>query len=284
MEFTTTTLDDRSRNITYGGGTWHLGGIPGDEFNGTTTWTSYAGSRATIAFLGQYAQNKFCTLFTPVCPCPGSQISVFSTVAPPIPGTITNASYNIDDGFLTFVTWVRQATVLHQQLFFQSNSLSPTSNHTLTITNLDEKLILDFFNITGIVNNTATTTAPASTAPSVAVLRNSPANHLPIGKIVGSVLGGIFAAVITIIVGVIFLKRKKNRRNQRVNGFPFAREWPMIFLIYDYLVNTFEIHSRLSTYSDTIPSYPSDQKRKKYPANTRNVAREVFTVPPPAYT
>ena len=54
----TTTLDDRSPNITYSGGTWNLGGVPG-EFDGTSTWTTDAGSTATINFLGQsVSQNK----------------------------------------------------------------------------------------------------------------------------------------------------------------------------------------------------------------------------------
>ena len=59
----TTTLDDRSPNITYDGDTWSLGGVPG-EFDGTTTWTVTAGSTATINFLGRCAQNEFCTMFT----------------------------------------------------------------------------------------------------------------------------------------------------------------------------------------------------------------------------
>ncbi len=54
---TTLTLDDRSPNITYAGGTWNLGGVPG-EFAGTSTWTSDAGSTATISFLGQYVSSR----------------------------------------------------------------------------------------------------------------------------------------------------------------------------------------------------------------------------------
>ncbi len=55
----TTTLDDRSPNITYGGGGWNVGGVPGEEFDGTTTWTTTNGSTATIHFLGQYAKHNF---------------------------------------------------------------------------------------------------------------------------------------------------------------------------------------------------------------------------------
>ncbi len=60
----TTTLDDRSPNITYGGGTWTLGGIPGKEFDGTTTWTVDVGSTSTVNFFGQYLQYKFSAIFT----------------------------------------------------------------------------------------------------------------------------------------------------------------------------------------------------------------------------
>ena len=87
---------------------------------------------------------------------------------------------------------------------------------------------MDFVNITGAsaVTNTAITTTPASTAPSAAVSEVSlaPANHLPAVKIVRGVLGGIFAAVATITVGVILLKTKKKHKRQRVNGFPLARK------------------------------------------------------------
>ncbi len=133
-------------------------------------------------------------------------------------GGITNASYSIDDNNLTFVTWVQQAAIQYQQLFFQSNHLSPTSNHTLKITNIDGKLILDFVNITSVSTKTTAT------------------KHLiPLGKIVGGILGGVFSVVVAITVGLIFLKRKKNRRHQKADGFPLARKWPVIFLICDYL-------------------------------------------------
>ena len=101
-----------------------------------------------------------------------------------------------------FVSWGERGVNEYQQLFFQSSGLAPTRNHTLVITNLvrDGQLILDFVNITSLATHTATTTTPASTAPSVAVSGDSPANHLQVGKIVGGVLGGVFAAVVTIIV------------------------------------------------------------------------------------
>ena len=69
------------------------------------------------------------------------------------------------------------------------------------------------------ITNPATTMTPAFAAPSAAVS----GKPLPVAEIVGGILVGIFAAVATITVGVIFLKRKKNRRRQKGNGFLFAR-------------------------------------------------------------
>ncbi len=52
MNIVYTILDDRSPEITYMG-TWTQGETLGKEFNGTTTWTSSAGSSANITFNGQ---------------------------------------------------------------------------------------------------------------------------------------------------------------------------------------------------------------------------------------
>ena len=134
----------------------------------------------------------------------------------------TNTSYNIDNTSLKFSTWGQEATDKFQQLVFQSEPLALGSvRHTLTITNLvnDGKFILDFINITSAATTTATT---AYTAPSTAVSGNSPAKHVPVGTIVGAVLLGTFAVVV-IIAGIIFLKRKKQSKCQQVNArFPHA--------------------------------------------------------------
>ena len=47
-----TTLDDHSSILTYEG-SWRTGGIPHEEFAGTTTFTDVAGSTATINFVGK---------------------------------------------------------------------------------------------------------------------------------------------------------------------------------------------------------------------------------------
>ncbi len=120
-----------------------------------------------------------------------------------------------------FVAWGHGVN-RYQQLYFQSSRLSPTSNHTLIITNLglNGKLILDFINITGSSTETATTKTPLVSG------KSEPTKHLPVRKIVGGVLGGIFAAGVTsiMVLRVIFLKRKKNCENQRVDRFPLVRK------------------------------------------------------------
>ncbi len=184
--------------------------------------------------------------------CPGSQIGVFGTMMSPLTkGGTTNASYSIDNGLPVFFAWGMQAGKTYQQRFFQSGLLSQTGSHTLTIVNLvpQGKLILDFINITGATTTTAatatTSSTPAysiapsatttttssttaySTAPSAeAASGDSPAkHHLPVQKIAGGLVVGIFAAVIT-LAGVILLKRKNTRRLQRTraNAFPLARK------------------------------------------------------------
>ncbi len=110
--------------------------------------------------------------------------------------------------------------------FSRSTQLTSTSNHTLIITNLGGKLILDFVNITGpsTVTSTATTMVPTSATSSAAVPGKPRSKPLPVEEIVGGILVGIFAAVATITVGVILLKRKENRRRQKDYEFQFARK------------------------------------------------------------
>ncbi len=93
-------------------------------------------------------------------------------------------------------------------------------NHTLTIKNLNGKLILDFFNITSVTASTAVT-------------GTTPIKHIPVGKITGGVLGGVFGAVVMIIVGAMLLKRKNILRLQTVDVFPLPRRQPMALLIYN---------------------------------------------------
>ncbi len=87
-------------------------------------------------------------------------------------------------------------------------------------------MILDFVNITGpsAVTSTVTKMVPTFAAPSAAGPGKPPSKPLPVEEIVGGILVGIFAAVATITVGVILLKRKESRRRQKDYGFQFARK------------------------------------------------------------
>ncbi|KJA18666.1 hypothetical protein HYPSUDRAFT_205192 [Hypholoma sublateritium FD-334 SS-4] len=140
MAITVITIDDRSPEIKYKG-FWTQGGRPGDEFNGTTTWTNSAKSIATIQFWG-------------------SQISVFGTIPANGSALSPTTSYSIDNGTPQVVSKVQNAVTQFQHLFFQSNDLPP-SNHTLIITNLvpGGYFYLDFVNITN--TTTTPTMAPA---------------------------------------------------------------------------------------------------------------------------
>ena len=119
-------------------------------------------------------------------------------------------------------------------------------------------------------------TSPISSAIPILPTVNgdeSSGRKIPIENIVGGVLCGIFS-ITFITIGVIFLKRKRNNRRQRIDRFPLTRKQTMPLLVYSYLY-----YIEVSTSLGISTPYRST---KRDLANTRGVGENTYSIRPPA--
>ncbi|KJA18653.1 hypothetical protein HYPSUDRAFT_218052 [Hypholoma sublateritium FD-334 SS-4] len=198
----TVIIDDRSPSLVYAG-SWNQGGIA-SEFGGTDTWTNASGSTASIDFSG-------------------TQISVWGTVAMIGVGVAPQSSYSIDDGTPVLFVGIQRSDPQYMQLFFQSDTL-PFNNHTLRIETLASggDYSLDFLSVVPL-NSTGASSPSTSTSPITATAAaHSSTKNVPIGAILGGVLGGIGVIALTII-GVLFLKRKQSDESHKIDYFPVTQ-------------------------------------------------------------
>ncbi|PPQ71272.1 hypothetical protein CVT26_012043 [Gymnopilus dilepis] len=221
MSTTTVTVDDHDAPLVYSG-TW-LSFHSDEEYMGASTWTSTAGSTATLTFTG-------------------TSISVYGTVGIlGVNGTIdrSESSYAIDNE--TVHEWYFASP--KQQLQFQTNMWGrddmPMGQHTLKITNVKGSPYLDYFKVTtpgsakdvvGSATISSTSTSAISTtasstateAISSGAIRHKSAAPVIAGAVVASL------ALLAICLGVCicssrrrcspFFYRKKQR--ERVDAFP----------------------------------------------------------------
>ena len=186
---------------------------------------------------------------------PGVQITVFGTIAPSGTGLSPSSSYTIDKGPPTFFTGAQQPGAQYMQQFFQSDILSGSVNHTLTITTLanNGQFSLDYVQIlkateiitpptsnipisstsavTGVPGSTTTSASPTAPA-AVPTTEHSLAKNARIGEIVGAVLGGLAVVVLT----VFLLKKKRGSKRYRT----VTRKFLIIFISYDSLLHRIE--------------------------------------------
>ncbi|KDR76538.1 hypothetical protein GALMADRAFT_139460 [Galerina marginata CBS 339.88] len=174
---TTIILDDRDPKISYKG-QWLPGGIRDLEYAATTTGSNTLGDLASFTFTG-------------------TKISVWGTVDNNLTGRVAPTSaYFVDNPSLPLSTFLptMQTNALHLHNFFQSDELSPTS-HTLFIKNIGSNsnsyIWIDYILITP-----------------------SDSNKLPVGLIVGAILGGFGFFAILVVAVVLFLRKKGRQYNK----------------------------------------------------------------------
>ena len=112
-------------------------------------------------------------------------------------GVAPQSSYSIDGGTPVPFTGTQQSVTQYKQLFFQSDIL-PLSNHTLRIETLVSggNYYLDFLSVPA-QNSTGSSVpadSPSPTASSTIV--HSPTKNVPVGAIIGGVLGGMAVIVL----------------------------------------------------------------------------------------
>lgn len=242
----TLTLDDRDPSFSYRG-SWGQAGVPGNEFDGTATWTSASGATASLTFAGKIKAKLSVWKLLTLLLSPGIQITVFGTIPPRGLGFAPLSAYSIDDGSSSLYEGILQFSPQYKQALFRSDNLSPMINHTLTIENLVDggSLFLDFVDIVTTVppplpSNTVLPVPETSVPPITTSAKQTISAHakysaikvVHVGAIVGGVLGGTFFIGI-IAVLVIILKRKRDSKNQRVDKFEITRTSLLILLVSD---------------------------------------------------
>ncbi len=196
----------------------------------------------------------------------GIQITVFGTIAPSGTGLSPSSSYRIDAGQPTFFTGAQQPGAQYMQQFFQSNILSGSVNHTLTIMTLanNGEFSLDYVEIleanetitpttfsvpisstsqvTGVPGSTTSSTS--STAPAtVSTTKHPLAKNVRIGPIAGGMVAGIAVVVLT-----VFLLKKK------WSGYSVSRKFLIIFLLSYFLLHSIDALSATLDGRDTTVS------------------------------
>jgi len=163
-------VDDRDPHIIYSTN-WQQGGSS-HEYSGTVMFTSDANATMAYTFSGEsitelYDFMKGFAKFLPGA----SGISVWGTTpnAMPQSGPSPGATYRIDNG--TPETTFPNRDLFknrYQQMFFQSQTLTPDESHTLVVTTLtqDGTFYFDFIQLTLVNSVTSQTTSTLTTIPS----------------------------------------------------------------------------------------------------------------------
>ena len=200
-------------------------------------------------------------------------------------GVAPQSSYSIDDGTSVSFIGTQQSLTQYKQLFFQSDIL-PLNNHTLRIETLASggNYYLDFLSVLA-QNSTGSSVPAASPSPTaVQTMAHSPSKNVPIGAIVGGVLGGIGVIVLTIIV-VFLLKRKEGRESHRIDHFVVTRKFPVVTLLSDSLQHRPAASTSPETRTEYLYTATRSDITDSHDATASNsyISHRHPSVPPPRY-
>jgi hypothetical protein len=137
----------------------------------------------------------------------------------------SSATYSIDGetpiSFLLKGLPVNSTTTVYNQKFFETVQLSPTS-HTLKVVyegNNSTPLTLDYLIVqNGTSSSSTTTSLPTSTGSTVSAT-STPTGFVPVGPIVGGVIGGL-ALVVFAVLGYFLLRRRPKLGVQGIDSTP----------------------------------------------------------------
>ena len=148
----------------------------------------------------------------------GVSLSWYGFIPVELPHTPSSATYSIDGetpiSFLLKGLPVNSGIPFYYQKFFETAQLSPTS-HTLKVVyegNNSTPLTLDYLIIQNGTSSSTTTSLPTSTGNTVSAT-STPNGSIPVGPIVGGVIGGL-ALVVFAILGFFLLRRRQKRDTQ----------------------------------------------------------------------
>ncbi|GJJ15085.1 hypothetical protein Clacol_009360 [Clathrus columnatus] len=250
--FVNITIDDHDSRIIYSDD-W-VQSFGKDYFNETISLSKTKGTNASYTFNG-------------------TQIYVFGTKfeSEPLSNPMISI-YRIDNGsaIQSYVNVGSNNSVLHQQLLFSSESLSP-AEHVLEITNVNNTsgFWLDFLVVTTISSNESSTTTTTTTMPdqnsetliTFAVV-DSP-KFITLSSIIGLSFGGLAFAMIAVF-GVLYYKscRPSPRRNN-----PQSQSFRL------YSINNTGTTNTLEAMVMGLPKLPSGRttRQKKNSGEDRSV-------------
>ena len=148
----------------------------------------------------------------------GVSLSWYGYIPVELPFGPSSATYSIDGetptNFLLKGLPVNSTSTVYNQKFFETAQLSPTS-HTLKVVyegNNSTPLTLDYLIIQNGTSSSTTTSLPTPTGNTVSAT-STPRGSIPIGPIVGGVIGGL-ALVVFAVLGFFFLRRRQKHDGQ----------------------------------------------------------------------
>ncbi|KAL1670587.1 hypothetical protein GGF50DRAFT_41578 [Schizophyllum commune] len=192
-------LDDQSINVTYTG-SWRVGGTPDEEYAGTVSSSTHDGDYFEVEFSGWL-------------------IAVYGTFD--YSSDWVQTSYSIDGGNATTVTSHSGTGDTYKQLFWKSDNLVQ-GDHTLKVTmehvntgyeDGEGTIWFDFFEIYGGDNSTSSATGSSSEPTSQRHRR-----HPNVSAIIGGVVGGVLLVCVSLILGVMFARKRKARKQTKAEA------------------------------------------------------------------
>ncbi|KAJ7206328.1 hypothetical protein GGX14DRAFT_457583 [Mycena pura] len=185
-------IDDRDPRIQYDP-PWEMFGSETD-FQHTSQASPSTGASFTLQFDGR-------------------GISYYGAINNGSAGQVMNASMVVDGGPpVFFVPPIQSAALTVNNLIFNSGDLS-SGNHTLVVTaENDHNVWVDYFLVIPPIDSTSTS-APASSSSASSGGTASSSKAVPIGVIVGPLVGGLLLLAL-LGIGLFYLHRRRRRHRE----------------------------------------------------------------------